>query len=181
MLKKVAALILLVGLCLPYGCDIRPITGVWHDVPTILLLGLPVLATVIYVLHTLLPILAAFHERHARTLHGIFRVVYFVLVGGYLAFAVTKRDGWPGLIETAIALVVTGVLAVWQQHRGTAAARLPLLLLTVAGVPEVAYLVGFLRDGSLQIGGWVFSGGWVVAVIAEAMVLSASPPNPLGG
>jgi hypothetical protein len=177
MLKKLAALTLLVGLCLPYGCNIRPITGVWHDVPTVLLLGLPVLATVIYVLHTLVPVLAAFHERHARTLYGSFRLIYFALVGGYLAFAVTKREGWPGPIETAAALIVTGVLAVWPQHRGTMAARLPLLLLTTVGVPEVAYLVGFLRDGSLQIGGWVFSAGWVLAVIAEAQVLSASPPS----
>jgi hypothetical protein len=178
MLKKLAALTLLVGLCLPYGCDIRPITGVWHDLPTILLLGLPVLAAVIYALHTLVPLLAAFHERHARTLHGVFRVVYFALLGGFLAFAVTKREGWPGPIETAAALVVTGVLAVWQQHRGTTAARLPLLLLTVAGVPEVAYLVGFLRDGTLQVGGWVFSAGWVLAVLVESQVLAVAPQHP---
>jgi hypothetical protein len=177
MLKKLAALTLLVGLCLPYGCDIRPITGVWHDIPTILLLGLPVAATIIYALHTLVPVLAAFNERHARTLHGIFRLVYFALIGGYLAFAVTKREGWPGLIETAVALVVTGVLAVWPQARGTKAARLPLLLLTGVGVPAVAYLVGFLREGALQMGGWVFSAGWILAVLAEVQVLSASPPS----
>lgn len=181
MLKKLAALLLGIGLCLPYGCNIRPITGVWHDVPTVVLLGIPVIATVIYVLHTLLRPLAAFHERHARLLHGVFRVIYYGLVGGYLAFAVTKREGWPGPIETAAALVVTGALAVWQQHRGTMAARLPLLLLTVAGVPEVAYLTGFLRDGSLQVGGWVFTSGWLVAVAAEAQVLAASPQHPHSG
>lgn len=176
MLKRLGALTLAVGLCLPYGCDVRPITGVWHDVPAVALLGVPVLATVIYVLHTLVPTLAAFHERHSRTLHGIFRVVYYALLGGYLAFAVTKRDRWPGPIEVAAALMVTGVLAVWPQHRGTSAARLPLLLLTVVGVPEVAYLVGFLRQGGLQVGGWVFTAGWVLAVIAEAHVLAAAPP-----
>jgi hypothetical protein len=179
VLKKLAALTLLVGLCLPYGCGVRPITGVWHDIPTILLLGLPVVATIIYALHALVPVLAAFHERHARTLHGIFRVVYFALVGGYLAFAVTRREGWPGLIETAAALVVTGVLAMWQQQRGTKAARLPLLLLTAVGVPAVAYLVGFLRAGNLQVGGWVFSAGWGLAVLAEVQVLRASPPSSI--
>ncbi|HEY6110647.1 MAG TPA: hypothetical protein VIV56_17215, partial [Gemmatimonadales bacterium] len=85
MLKRLGALMLLAGLCLPYGCDIRPITGVWHEVPTIVLLGVPVLATVIYALHTLVPVLAAFHERHSRTLHAVFRVIYYALLGGYLA------------------------------------------------------------------------------------------------
>ncbi|HSD30995.1 MAG TPA: hypothetical protein VLB49_03730 [Gemmatimonadales bacterium] len=181
MLKRLGALTLAVGLCLPYGCDVRPITGVWQNVPTIVLLGVPVLATLIYVLHTLVPTLAAFHERHSRTLHAVFRVVYYALLGGFLALAVTKRDGWPGPIEVAAALVVTGVLAVWPQHRGTSAARLPLLLLTVVGVPEVAYLVGFLREGGVQLGGWVFTAGWVLAVLAEVQVLAASPPNPHGG
>jgi hypothetical protein len=178
MLKKLAALTLLVGLCLPYD-QARLITGVWHDLSTIFLRGVAVVATIIYCLHTLVPALAAFHERNARTLHGIFRVAYFALVGGYLAFAVTKRAGWPGLLETAAALVVTGALAVWQQHRGTKAARLPLLLLTVVGVPTVAYLIGFLRVGGLQIGEWVFSAGWGLAVLAEVSVLAASPPSSI--
>lgn len=181
MLKKLAALTLLVGLCLPYGCDVRPITGVWHDLPSILFLGIPVLATVIYALHSLVPPLAAFHERHGRALHGIFRVVYFALVGGYLAFAVTERQGWPGRLETATALMVTGVLIVWQQNRGIKAVRLPLLLLTAVGVPEVAYLVGFLREGVLQAGGWVLTAGWVLGVVGETRVLAVAPTIPHGG
>jgi hypothetical protein len=91
MLKRLAALLLLVGLCLPYGCDVRPITGVWHDLASILFLGIPVITTVIYCLHTLLPPLAAFDDRNAAVLHAVFRVVYFGLVGGYLAFAVKHR------------------------------------------------------------------------------------------
>lgn len=175
MLKKLAALLLLVGLCLPYACDVRPITGVWHELPAILFLGIPVLATVIYVLHTLVPPLHAFHERNAAVLHGIFRVVYFGLVGGYLAFAVTKRDSSPGPIETAVALVVTGMLIVWQQRRGTKAARLPLLLLTAVGVPEVAFLIGFLWQGGVQAGAWVFTAGWLLGVLTEVQTLSAAP------
>src|SRR5437899_12357240 len=100
MLKRLAALTLLVGLCLPYGCDVRPITGVWGQVSTVLFLGVPVLVPLIYVFHTLVPPLAAFHERHGPLLHGSFRVVYFGLAGGYLAFAVTKRDGWPDSLDT---------------------------------------------------------------------------------
>ncbi len=175
MLKKLAALLLLVGLCLPYGCDVRPITGVWREFPAILFLGIPVLATIIYGLHTLVLPLHALHERHAAALHGIFRVVYFGLVGGFLAFAVTKREGWPGPIETAATLVVTGVLIVWQQRRGTKAARLPLLVLTAVGVPEVAYAILFLREGVLQAGGWMFTAGWLLGVLAEVQTLSAAP------
>ena len=175
MLKRLAALLLLVGLCLPYGCDIRPITGVWHDLPSILFLGISVIATVIYGLHSLVPPLAAFHERNGAVLHAIFRVVYFGLVGGYLAFAVKHRDDVPGLIETAIALVVTGILIVWQERRGTKAARLPLLLLTVVGVPEVAYLAALAPGGDLRVGAWVLTAGWVLGVFAEVQTLVVAP------
>jgi hypothetical protein len=175
MLKRLAALLLLVGLCLPYGCDVRPITGVWHDLASILFLGIPVITTVIYCLHTLLPPLAAFDDRNAAVLHAVFRVVYFGLVGGYLAFAVKHRDDMPGLIDTAIALVVTGVLIVWQERRGTKAARLPLLLLTAVGVPEVAYLAALLPGGDVRVGAWVFTAGWVLGVFAEIQTLAAAP------
>lgn len=181
MLKKLAALLLLAGLCLPYGCDVRPITGVWHGLPSILFLGIPVIATLIYCLHTLVPPLAAVHERNAALLHAVVRVVYFGLVGGYLAFAVTKRNDMPGLIETAIALVVTGVLIVWQERRGTKAARLPLLLLTAVGVPEVAYLAALLPAGDLRVGGWVFTAGWVLGVLTEAQTLAVAPIVAHGG
>lgn len=180
MLKKVAALILAVGLCLPYGCDVRPITGVWQNVPTILFLGIPVLASVAYVLHTLVGALAAFHERHARTLHLLLRGIYFVLVGGYLAFAVTKRENWPGLVAAAAALVITGGSFTWQQGRGTKATRLPLLLLLCAGVPEIAFLVEFLKSGGLQVGGWVYTAGWLLAMFAETQILKVQPPSTAG-
>lgn len=180
MLKKLAALLLGVGLCLPYGCDVRPVTDVWHDVPTIVFLGIPVLATVVYVAHTFVPTLAAFHERHARGLHTTLQACYFVLAGGYLAFAVTRRENWPGLIAAASALVITGGAFTWQQGRGTRATRLPLLLLLCAGVPEIAFLVEFLKVGDLQVGGWVYTVGWLLAVFAETQVLKVQPPIATG-
>ena len=175
MLNRLAALLLLVGLCLPYAGDVRPITGVWHDLPSILFLGIPVIAGVIYGLHTLVPPLAAFHERNGAALHTIFRVVYFGLVGGYLAFAVTKRQDQPGLIETAVALVVTGTLVVWKQRRGTKAVRLPMLLLAVVGVPDVAYLAALLGSGGVQAGAWVLTAGWVLGVLSEVRTLAVAP------
>lgn len=180
MLRKLAALILAVGLCLPYGCDVRPITGVWENGPAILFLGIPVIATVAYVLHALVPALTAFHERHGPRLHGILRILYFALAGGYLAFAVTKREGWPGPIAAAVALVVTGGAFNWQQRRGTKATRVPLLFLVCAGVPAIAFLVELLRSGDLRIGGWVFTIGWLLALVAETQVLKAQPTIPHG-
>src|SRR5438034_5135359 len=74
LLKKLAAVLLLAGLGLPYGCDARPITVLWtswSDPGTLFALGIPVLAALAYGLHSLLPPLARFHERHGAGLHGI--------------------------------------------------------------------------------------------------------------
>ncbi len=173
MLKKLAALLLGVGLCLPYSCDVRPISGVWGTLPGILFLGLPVAAAVAYVLHTLIPPLAAFHERNGRALHAILRVVYFGLAGGYLAYALTKNSDWPGLISVAAALVVTGVLLIWQQGRGTKATRVPLLLLLCAGVPMIAYAVELRTD--LRVGAWLVIAGWALGVLGETLMLRVQP------
>jgi hypothetical protein len=179
MLKKLAAVILLVGLCLPYSCDVRPITGVWSTFPSILFVGIPVLCVVAYVLHNFVPPLAAFHERHGQRLHAILRVLYFALAGAYLAYAVTKNTDWPGMLPVAAALVVTGVILIWQQGRGTKATRVPLLLLLCAGVPAFAYAVELRAD--LKVGAWVFLAGWLLGVFAEMQVLKVQPTIVHGG
>ncbi len=179
MLRKLAAVILAVGLCLPYSCDVRPITGAWESLPVVLLVGLPVLAVVAYVMHTLIPPLAAFHERHGRRLHAILRLLYFLVAGAYLANAVTKNVDWPGLIAVAVALVVTGVILIWQRGRGTKATRVPLLLLLCAGVPAIAFAVALRAD--LKVGAWVFLAGWLLGVFAEMQVLKVQPTIAHGG
>jgi hypothetical protein len=179
MLKKLAAVILLVGLCLPYSCDVRPITGVWGSLQGILFIGIPVLGVVAYVLHNFVPPLAAFHERHGRRLHAMLRVLYFALTGAYLAYAVTKNTDWPAMLPVAAALVVTGVILIWQQGRGTKATRVPLLLLLCAGVPAIAYAVELRAD--LKVGAWVFLTGWLLGVFAEMQVLKVQPTIAHGG
>jgi hypothetical protein len=179
MLKKLAAVLLGVGLCLPYSCDVRPISGVWGNLPGILFLGLPVLAAVAYVLHTLIPSLAAFHERNGRALHGILRVLYFGLAGAYLAKALTKNADWPGLLSVAAALVVTGMLLIWQQGRGTKATRVPLLFLLCAGVPMIAYAVELRTD--LGIGAGLVLAGWTLGVLGETQMLRVQPTIAHGG
>src|SRR2546422_4532825 len=97
MLRKIGAALVAVGLFLPYSPDIRVIASVWHNAAEVLFQGFPVLLAFVYVLHTFAPPLARFHERHGQALHGALRMVYFVLVGAYLATATAGRGGWAPL------------------------------------------------------------------------------------
>jgi len=181
LLKKLAAALLLVGLVLPYGCDARPIAVLWSsgdDLALLFTVGVPVLAAIAYGLHALLPALARFHERHGAGVHGIFRAVFFLLAGAYLMRGVQgKEDDFPFWL---IALLFCGGLLWWQQQRGTKAQRLPLLLLTIVGLPAVYYATAFLKGG-MQYGGWVFTVGYVVALVAEVLGLRHAPPVTHGG
>ena len=176
MLKKIGAVLLALGLCLPYGCDVRPIIGVWAEAWSVLYLGVPVLVAVAYVLHTLVPPLAGLLERNGPALHGVLRAVFFLLAGAYLAGVVTEKpDSLPDRASTLIALVFSGALLYWEQRRGTKAQRLPLLLLVIVGLPAVGYLAGFLRSGGLQYGGWVVTVGYMLAVAGEMRGLREAP------
>src|SRR3989454_1210961 len=160
MLKKIGAVLLAVGLFLPYTPGNRIVTGLFQDIPTILFQGVPVLITIAYVLHSFVPPLAQFHQRYGQGLHGLFRVVFFVLAGAYLAMSLAKEHaGWPAHFHVIVALVVTGGLLYWGQGRGTKAERLPLLLLICAGVPTIAYFLDAVHAGELMYGGWVFTAG----------------------
>lgn len=179
MLKKLAAALLLLGLALPYAFGVRPITSAWDGVEPALMVGIPVLIAMAYVLHTLLPPLARFHERNGPALHGLFRVVYFVLAGMYVHAGIGgESDGW---VSWVAAVVVTGGLLYWSQGRGTKAQRLPLLLLVVVGLPAVSYYLSWLHTGDLQAGGWVFTAGWVLAVAGEVGGLRGAAKVAHGG
>lgn len=179
MLKKLAAALLAVGLVLPYGCDVRPLTGAWDGLEPSLLVGIPVLVAVAYVLHTFVPALARFHERNGQVLHGLFRVVYFVLAGMYVQVTIKGEDA-PWFVGVA-ALVTTGAILYWSQRRGTKAQRLPLLLLIVVGLPAIYYGVSGLHTGDLQYGGWLLTAGWLLAVGAELDGLRGAPSASPGG
>ncbi len=180
MLKKLAALVLLVGLVLPHSCGVRPVLGAWDDVATTIMFGIPVLVTIAYALHQLVPALARFHERHGAALHGFFRAVCLVLLGVYIGAALGDDAEPRARIATAVSFVITGALLFWQQRRATKAQRLPLLLLTVVGVAAIYAFVGWVGDG-LQFGGWVFMAGWLLAVGAEMSELRGAPMVSHGG
>jgi len=173
MLKKVAAALLLVGLALPYSCGARPVVIAWDDLPTVMLIGIPVIAAVAYGLVALLPTAARFQERHGRTMHAVGRGIFLALWGAYL-YAGLKGDS-DGPLEWIVPLVVTGALLYWQQQRGTKTERLQLLRLSVVGLPVVMYLVSGLISGGLQVGAWVLTGGWVLGVVAEVETLQRAP------
>ncbi|HEX9394016.1 MAG TPA: hypothetical protein VF923_05145 [Gemmatimonadales bacterium] len=182
MFKKLAAGLMLVGLALPYSCGARPVVVAWDDLPSVMLLGIPVIAAVAYALVALLPTVARFQERHGRTLHAAGRALFLALWGAYL-YAGLPQPGpgdakgpiSEGLFAWVTALVVTGALLYWQQQRGTKTERLQLLRLTVVGLPVVMYLVSGLIAGGLQIGAWVLTAGWLVGVVAEVQTLQRAP------
>ena len=173
MLKKLAAGLMLVGLALPYSCGTRPIVSAWDDLPTVMLLGIPVIAAVAYALVALLPTVARLQERHGRTMHAAGRAVFLALWGAYL-YAGLKGESESPLVWLT-PLVVTGALLYWQQQRGTKTERLQLLRLTVVGLPVVMYLVSGLSSGGLQVGAWVLTAGWVLGVAAEVETLRRAP------
>ncbi len=181
MLKKIGAALVAVGLFLPYSPDVRVIASVWHNAAEVLFQGFPVLLAFVYVLHTFAPPLARFHGRHGQALHGSLRMVYFVLVGAYLATATAGRADWPALGPVLAALVVTGGLLYWGQGRGSKTDRFPLLLLIAGGVPTIAYFIETLRAGALAYGGWVFTAGYVLAVVGEVQASRAAPKIAHGG
>ena len=180
MLKKLVAAILLLGLCLPYACEVRPIAGAWEeDLATAIGLGIPVLTAIAYAAHTFLPPLARFHERHGAQLHGLFRMVYFMLAGWYLSDALRDTTRFSDQIATFAALAGTGALLYWQQQRGTKAGRLPLLFLIISGIAAVSYFISLW--GELQIGAWIVSASYGIAVAVEVQALAGAAKVTHGG
>lgn len=174
MLRKLAAALVLVGLCLPYGSDVRPLTGVWDSAAHAGMLGIPVLAALLYVLSELLPPFAGALERHGPAVHGVLRAVFLLLAGAYLVSAIQDGSGARQRLGTAASLLVTGGVLASQQGRGTKAQRVPLLLLAILGLPVVELPVVF--DFDLKAGGWLITAGWALAALEEMRLLHATPP-----
>jgi len=173
MFKKTLAVILLAGLVLPYSCGTSPILGSWDGALTTAMFGVPVLVTIAYALHQLLPALARFHEHHGAALHGLFRAICLVLFGVYLGALLGEDVETRDRIAGSITLLVAAALLIWQQGRGTKAQRLPLLLLTIAGLAAVYAFVLFV-GGGLAYGGWIVTAAWLLATGAEVSGLGVT-------
>jgi len=173
MLRKLAAVVVLVGLCLPYACDSRAITSVWGTVPDAVMFGIPVLAAVCYGVLRLVPAVTMGVGRVGPPLFALLRVLYILLAGAYLLSAVRQAASATERVGVALALLVTGVVLVWQGGKGTTAQRVPLLLLAILGLAVVDLLV--LTQLELQAGGWLVTAGWILAVLEEGRLLRAMP------
>jgi len=180
MFKKTLAVLLLAGLVLPYSCDTSPILGSWDGALTTAMFGVPVLVTIAYALHQLLPALARFHERHGAALHGLFRAICLVLWGVYLGALLGEHTETRDLIALSITLLVAAALLIWQQGRGTKAQRVPLLLLTIAGLGAV-YAFAWFVGRELAYGGWFVTAAWLLAVGAEVNGLQGASRVEHGG
>src|SRR2546427_11045094 len=153
MHRKPGAELLAVGLFLPNSPGVAVITSVWHILAEVLFQGFPVLLASVYALHSFVPPLARFHQRHGQALHGSLRMVYFVLVGAYLATAAAGRADWPALGPVLAALVITGGPLDWGQGRGAKTGRVAVLLLIARGGTADAYFLEAMRAGGLARGG----------------------------
>lgn len=180
MFKKLVAAALLVGLALPHSCHSSPILGAWGGAFFAVIFGVPVLVTIAYALHQLLPPLARFHERHGAALHGFFRAICLVLFGVYFGTLLGDDVEAGDLIAVSITLLVAAALLIWQQGRGTKAQRLPLLLLTIAGLGAVYAFAAFVGNG-LDYGGWMVTAAWLLAVGAEVTGLQGAARVEHGG
>ena len=180
MLKRLAAVVFVIGLVLPHSCGISPLRGSWDGILAAIMFGIPVLVTIAYAFHQLVPALARFDERHGAALHGLFRALCLVLLGVYLGWVLGDDIEQRDRTATAVTWVIAAGLLVWQQGRGSKAQRLPLLLLTIVGTGAIYAFARFVGDG-LQYGGWVFTAGWLLAVIAEVDGLRGAAAVEHGG
>jgi hypothetical protein len=175
-MKKIAALAIAVGLCTPYSCDVRPVEFLWDDWQNVVAVGIPVLAGVAYCVLVFSPAFARLVERRGGTLDRLLAGLYAALLAFWtIACALdgTSSEQWLWL---ALAAGFTLGLLVLARRRGAPDARVPLLLLSLLGLPAVDYfLTCLIVLKSLQYGGWIFSAGYALAVIVEARGLRRAP------
>ncbi|MFQ5458688.1 MAG: hypothetical protein ACE5FC_09620, partial [Myxococcota bacterium] len=89
-MKKLAAALLLIGICTPYSCDVRPVEFLWTvEWSELFFVGLPVLLTIAYALHSLVPAFARTVARRTEGLHRWLRLLYFGSLAGWLVMCVS--------------------------------------------------------------------------------------------
>ena len=182
MLRKIAAVLLLVGICLPYSCDVRPVTGAWTTGGGAVAAGIPLLALVAWCLDALLGALLGFTRRmpvgEIRAARRVVSVIFIVVTGWLLVMAF---DNKPKMVAIQIgAVAITAAFLNVLARRGDRTGQIAPWLLAVAGVSEAAFLAG-LFPGELQVGGWILAAGFVLAIVAEWRETAGGPAPGEGG
>jgi hypothetical protein len=179
MLRKTAAVLLLIGLCTPHSCDVRPIEQLVprSDPWGMILLGIPVLAALVYVAFALLPPVGRWIRAHGAAVRGIASGLFHLVALGYLVMeyldsrgrANVDADAWAFLV---LALVWSSGLIFWSRRRGEKADQAPLVLLALVGLPVLFF---FWPPSALEYGGWILTTGYLLAVLAEMRELLLLP------
>jgi len=187
MLRKLAAVLILIGLCTPYSCDVRPVSLLvpksgadpWSLPATMI----PVLAAVAYVALSLLPGARTWVGRRAPAIRGLLAVLFGVMAGAWLGGQIGDIRGREHIDVSDWTMLVAGLawsvgLLLWTRRRGAAADPVPMTLLAILGLPVVFC---FYPPSALRYGGWILTSGYALAVIAEARALQQAPVSRPGG
>jgi hypothetical protein len=164
MLKKIAAVLLLIGIATPYSCDVRPVTTLWGDWSGILAAGVPVACIILYALQALAGPLSGLLARARKVLQPLLVVILLVVIGTWITGLLSdENERWPTYAVLAGSCLWGGWLVVRAFGRGRAASAVPLLLLAIVGIPAINYFVW--EWGRLKYGAWFLSAGYVLAAV----------------
>ncbi len=165
-LRRLAAVLLLIGLVTPYSCDVRPITTLWGEWVGVLVAGIPVLCLLIYALQALVRLVAAFMLARRRIFQPLFLAVLLLVTVVWITGQIQEDTQYaPVLAVLAGSLLWSGTLFALTLRRGRRANPFPLLLLATAAIPVINYF--YWEYDRLKYGAWILTAGYALAVFEE--------------
>lgn len=180
MIRKLAAVLLLAGILTPYSCDVRPVTMLWGEQISRLLVGVPVLCIILYALQALLDPLSRMLRRAPAFLNLLLLTIFFVLALGWILNSLSEGEAdIPAWASLAGAILWCVALIAWSLRTRPAPERFPLLLLANIGIPVIIYFVW--EYSNLRYGAWLLTAGYLLAVLEEARAGRPPPGLPSRG
>lgn len=166
MVRKLAAILLLVGVFTPYSCDVRPITTLWGEWMGILAAGIPVLCILIYAVQALIEQVAAFMRSRRRLFQPLLLTALLLVAVVWIVGQIMEDNQYaPVIAVLAASLLWSGLLLRLALRPGKGAEPLPILLIAIAGIPVINYF--YWEYDRLKYGAWILTAGYALAVIEE--------------